>query len=220
MNEKIYSTKGEIQIARTRVDTQYEKAVESYVDRLDHNRGAVFSSNYEYPGRYTRWDTAIINPPLGIEAKGKTLELKAYNDRGKQILDIIAPRIEAHIHVKETVKNDGNATFTIIEDDEFYTEEFRSRRPNIFSVVREIVDMLYSEEDDNLALYGAFGYDLVFQFEEIEKHIEREKSQRDMVLFLPDEILVVDHHSAQAWHLVYEFSKRRQFYYRRLNDKM
>ena len=49
---------------RRRREAPYGEAISSYVDRLDERRGAVFSSNYEYPGRYTRWDTAIIDPPL------------------------------------------------------------------------------------------------------------------------------------------------------------
>src|SRR5690606_34831217 len=53
---------------------------------------------------------------------------------------------------------------------------------------------------------GAFGYDLAFQFEPIEFKIPRPETQRDLVLFLPDEILVVDHHAARAWHDRYEFS--------------
>ena len=35
---------------------------------------------------------------------------------------------------------------------------------------------------------------------------ERKESQRDLVLYLPDEILVVDHHSAKAWNDRYDFS--------------
>ena len=36
--------------------------------------------------------------------------------------------------------------------------------------------------------------------------LERAESQRDLVLYLPDEILVVDHHSAKAWHDRYDYS--------------
>jgi anthranilate synthase len=49
----------------------YGDAVSSYIDKLDERRGAVFSSNYEYPGRYTRWDTAVVDPPLGISSFGR-----------------------------------------------------------------------------------------------------------------------------------------------------
>ncbi len=58
----VYVTEGGVQITRRRRDVAYAGAIEPYVDRLDTRRGAVFSSNYEYPARYTRWDTAIVDP--------------------------------------------------------------------------------------------------------------------------------------------------------------
>ena len=59
-----FVTAGGITITRERHDRPYAGAIDAYVDGLNSRRGAVFSSNYEYPGRYTRWDTAIIDPPL------------------------------------------------------------------------------------------------------------------------------------------------------------
>jgi anthranilate synthase len=50
-----YTTKGGIVVTRRRREASYSDAIAGYVDRLDERRGAVFSSNYEYPGRYTRW---------------------------------------------------------------------------------------------------------------------------------------------------------------------
>src|SRR5690606_29719626 len=55
-------------------------------------------------------------------------------------------------------------------------------------------------------LYGAFGYDLAFQFDHVEQTLTRSQAQRDLVLYLPDEILVVDHHQAKAWHDRYDFA--------------
>ena len=63
-----YTTKGGIAVTRRRREAPYAEAISGYVDRLDERRGAVFSSNYEYPGRYTRWDTAVIDPPLAISS--------------------------------------------------------------------------------------------------------------------------------------------------------
>ena len=47
-----------------------------------------------------------------------------------------------------------------------------------------------ASRDDQLGLYGAFGYDLVFQFENIDREVERDLTQRDMVLYLPDRLFV------------------------------
>lgn len=54
-----FETAGGVHVARQRVPTPYEGAIDGFVDALDSRRGAVFSSNYEYPGRYTRWDSTL-----------------------------------------------------------------------------------------------------------------------------------------------------------------
>ena len=77
--------------------------------------------------------------------------------------------------------------------------------PTVFSVLRSIVD-LFRCEDEALGLYGAFGYDLAYQFDPVEQHVVRPEEQRDMVLFLPDEVGVVDHYSVEAWYDSYSFT--------------
>lgn len=61
------------------------------------------------------------------------------------------------------------------------------------------------ENESYLGLYGALGFDLIFQFEELQKYKERELSQRDMVLYLPDEIYVVNHRKEEAFLRRYDF---------------
>ena len=75
-------------------------------------------------------------------------------------------------------------------------------------MLRAIVDLFHSEEDSNFGLYGAFGYDLAFQFDSVALQNDRDADQRDLVLFVTDEILVVDHHTARAWIDRYEFTRR------------
>lgn len=84
-----YETKGGIKVSRKRRAAEYASAIDNYIEKLDAHRGAVFSSNYEYPGRYTRWDTAIIDPPLGISCFGRQMWIEAYNGRGEVLLDFI-----------------------------------------------------------------------------------------------------------------------------------
>jgi len=86
-----------------------------------------------------------------------------------------------------------------------FEEEERSRQPSSFTVVRSLVD-LFTGVDEHLGLYGAFGYDLAFQFEPIDLELSRPKDQRDLVLYVPDEIIVVDHQGGVAERRRYEFS--------------
>src|SRR5215470_10198181 len=37
---------------------------------VDRRRGGVLSSGMEYPGRYSRWHMAYVNPPVEITAHG------------------------------------------------------------------------------------------------------------------------------------------------------
>ena len=88
-----------------------------------------------------------------------------------------------------------------------FSEEDRSRQPSLFSVVRSLVDLFgYEDGDGQLGLYGAFGYDLTFQFEPIEMKQNRDPEQRDILLYLPDEIVVVDQDKKDAWKISYDFS--------------
>ncbi len=66
-----YVTDGGVTVTRKRRAAAYADAIAGYVDKLDERRGAVFSSKYEYPGRYTRWATAIVDPPLSISSFGR-----------------------------------------------------------------------------------------------------------------------------------------------------
>ncbi|MCB1463019.1 MAG: anthranilate synthase [Nitratireductor sp.] len=202
-----YTTRGGVNVRRESFPDDYATAIDSSLTRIDTRRGAVFSSNYEYPGRYTRWDTAVVDPPLGIEANGRKVAIIAYNKRGLVLLDIIVPALEGHEHVETMKHGNGRVNIVVKKGGRIVSEEERSRAPTVFSVIRAVVDLFRSDADPNLGLYGAFGYDLAFQFEEIEKKLERPDDQRDVVLYLPDEILVVDHHQAIAWHDRYDYSK-------------
>lgn len=200
-----YFTEGGVEVARKRHATPYKGAIEAYIDGLDSRRGAVFSSNYEYPGRYTRWDTAIIDPPLVISGRGRDLKVEALNARGEALLAIIAPALQGLDGVEVGAASPRLIPLTISAVDRVVTEEERSRLPSAFTVLRAVTALFKSGEDANLGLYGAFGYDLAFQFDPVDLKLERARSQRDLVLYLPDEILVVDHYTAQAWHDRYEF---------------
>lgn len=201
-----FVTAGGITITRERHDRPYAGAIDAYVDGLNARRGAVFSSNYEYPGRYTRWDTAIIDPPLVISARGRAMRIEALNGRGEALLPVIDKAIGslADVTIAETSKK--LIRLDVAKPGRVFTEEERSRVPSVFTVLRAITALFKTEEDANLGLYGAFGYDLAFQFDPVDYKLERKPSQRDLVLFLPDEILVVDHYSAKAWTDRYDYS--------------
>lgn len=64
----------------------------------------------------------------------------------------------------------------------------------------------YKNGDGQLGLYGAFGYDLTFAFEPINLSQDRDPKQRDILLYLPDSVYVIDADKRDAWHVYYDFS--------------
>ncbi|WP_374786192.1 anthranilate synthase component I [Paenochrobactrum gallinarii] len=199
-------SQGGITVERVRRLIDYKGAIEQRIDVLNTRRGAVFSSNYEYPGRYTRWDTAIIDPPVVITANGRVMRIEALNKRGEVLLTPILKVLQAIHTVTIDQQNATRIDLTVAEPKGVFSEEERSRMPSVFTVLRAIVALFFSEEDANLGLYGAFGYDLAFQFDKIDFKMKRPDDQRDLVLFIPDEIVIVDHYSTKAWVDSYEFS--------------
>lgn len=202
-----YRTEGGIDVTRRRREVPYQGAIEPYVDRLDTRRGAVFSSNYEYPGRYTRWDTAIVDPPLAVTSTGRRVCVEALNPKGRVLLGFVAAALEGHADIAEHELRETQLLLRVAEPTRLFTEEERSRVPSVFSVLRAIIALFRSDADSDLGLYGAFGYDLAFQFDPVAETQPRDASNRDLVLYLPDEILMVDHYAARAYVEAYEFER-------------
>ncbi|MCY1708869.1 anthranilate synthase component I [Pannonibacter sp. SL95] len=202
--QQIFKTAGGVTITRSSRPSDYASGTSDWIDRLDAERGAVLSSSYEYPGRYTRWDMALVNPPLVLEAADRSISIRALNARGRILMPIVTRVLRAHADVASLTESDGRIDLVVKTPDGPFREEDRSRQPSTFSVVRALKE-LFACDDDQLGLYGAFGYDLAFQFEPIELKLKRPDDQRDVVLFLPDEILIVDHHAKRAYVLEYDF---------------
>ncbi|WP_439529889.1 anthranilate synthase [Pannonibacter sp.] len=202
--QQIFKTAGGVTITRSSRPSDYASGTSDWIDRLDAERGAVLSSSYEYPGRYTRWDMALVNPPLVLEAADRNVSIRALNGRGRILMPVVTRVLKAHADVASLTESDGRIDLVVKTPDGPFREEDRSRQPSTFSVVRALKE-LFACDDDQLGLYGAFGYDLAFQFEPIELKLKRPDDQRDVILFLPDEILIVDHHAKRAYVLEYDF---------------
>jgi anthranilate synthase len=204
--EITYVTDGGVAVTRSHREVPYAGAIAPWADRLDAERGAVFSSSYEFPGRYTRWDFALVNPPVSVETRGRQVMVTALNDRGRVVVPAIEAVLRASPDVAKVSGDAGLLSVTVKEPAGPFTEEERSRQPSVFSVVRAIVALFRSDEDPHLGLAGAFGYDLAYQFEPMPLKLERPDDQRDLVLFLMDEFLVVDHYGRKAAVHSYDFA--------------
>ncbi|MFQ4144105.1 anthranilate synthase [Chlorogloeopsis sp. ULAP02] len=205
LNTHCYKTKGEIFVSRSVTKTSMETAIEEVLLRLDSQRGGLLKSSYEYPGRYKRWAIGFVNPPLEIATRDNNFTLTAHNERGMVLLEYLAERLHNLAQLQGVTWKINRITGSVRPTERFFSEEERSKQPSVFSIIREILHTFSSPEDEHLGLYGAFGYDLVFQFEQMPKHLQRAEDQRDLVLYLPDELLIVDYHQQSAFCLQYEF---------------
>ena len=140
-----FVTAGGVTITRERHDRPYEGAIDTYVDGLNSRRGAVFSSNYEYPGRYTRWDTAIIDPPLVISARGRAMRIEALNSRGEVLLPVIGKALGGLADVTITETSKKLIRLDVAKPGRVFTEEERSRVPSVFTVLRAITALFKTD---------------------------------------------------------------------------
>jgi anthranilate synthase len=147
----------------------------------------------------------FVDPPLAMVARGRTVRVDALNDRGRVLVPAIAAALGGLAAVESSSTDDAGVSATIREPEGRFAEEERSRQPSVFSVLRALVDLFGAPDDPHLGLYGAFGYDLAFQFEPLRLVLPRPADQRDLVLYLPDELLIVDHRRERATRRRYDF---------------
>ena len=172
-----FETGGGVRVSRTAAP--FDPALlEGMTRQVEARRGGVLSSGMEYPGRYSRWHLAYVDPCIELVARGRQVTATALNGRGLVLLPVIA---DAMLRAGEEVPTGRPAaadvtpnvcTVVIPEAGGTFTEEERSRRPTVFSALREII-AAFSGPDPHLGLYGAFGYDLAFQFEPVRQRHAR-----------------------------------------------
>ncbi|HUA51822.1 MAG TPA: anthranilate synthase component I [Candidatus Sulfotelmatobacter sp.] len=201
-----YVTAGGVRVARRTIDLPFAGALDGVAERLDTRRGALLSSSYEFPGRYKRWSMAFYDPPLELATRGDGFTLAALNQRGRVLLPGLARALDGHPHLTELAVAPAALTGRVRAAEPGFAEAERSRQPSTFSIVRAVIAHFASAEDGHLGLYGAFGYDLVYQFEPMALAKARPAGQRDLVAFLPDALILVDNQRQQAVRLDYEFT--------------
>jgi anthranilate synthase len=219
MDETSYTTAGGVRVHRA-ASAFDEGDLAEITRQVQLRPGGVLSSGMEYPGRYSRWHLAYIDPPVQIVARGRLISATALNQRGEILLPTIAAALRraanhgaanhgaashgAASHGAEPAADPRYVEVVIPESEEIFTEEQRSRRPTVFSALRELI-AAFAGPDQHLGLYGAFGYDLAFQFEPVRQRHRRDGSERDLVLHLPDLIYAVDRKRETATVFSYDF---------------
>jgi anthranilate synthase len=178
--------------------------VAAMAEVLDGRRGALFSSQTDVPGRYARHDLGFIDPPLALEAKGRAFTIDALNARGEVLIAYIAAHLDDP-RIVITERSAWRMAGHVVEEAPSDDEAHRTKRASLFTLLRALRDLFALEGERHLGLLGAFGYDLLFQLEDLLKKRSRAPDQRDLVLYLPDQLLVSDHAASSGAKLTYEF---------------
>ena len=145
-----YLTRGGITVRRTIESVPVRHAVEPILEGLDQRRGALLTSSYEYPGRYTRWDLGFIDPPLVFTARGRTSGGGPERARPGP-----APRVGRRSRGSTSWRRSTRETTLVAGQVRApagrFTEEDRSRQPSVFSLLRALVDLFFHEDEPTSA---------------------------------------------------------------------
>jgi anthranilate synthase len=206
MRPESYSTPSGIEVTRTVSKLPYARGLNALLRKLDTQRGVYFSSGYEYPERYARWDFTGVAPPLEIVAAGREIHFQPLNSRGEILNKIFEPLLAVHPHWTDFRGENGVLHGTLKPLPELFPEEQRSKQPSAFSILRVILNELKHPLASRLALVGAFGYDLLFQFDPIELKLPRQ-GVKDLHLFLCDDMYFMDRKKEQIERFQFDFSR-------------
>jgi anthranilate synthase len=201
-----YNTPGGITVTRLESGIPFHKGLKRLLHKLDRYRGIYLSSGYEYPERYSRWDVASIAPPLEIVAAGRQMEFRPLNQRGEVLNQILHPLLAEHPHWDQFGFDGTSLRGHLKPLPKLFPEEERSKQPSAFSILRALLDEFRTKEDSRLALVGAFGYDLLFQFDPIELKLPR-KGHKDLHLFLCDDIYYMDRKKERIERFRFDFAR-------------
>ena len=205
MPQLCYTTPHGIRVTRTGSKVPYARGLKHILKQLDSKRGAYLSSGYEYPERYSRWDVATVAPPIEIVGRERNLVLRALNARGEVLLQLLEPLLASHPHWHVDSSDEHSIELGLNPLPARFPEEERSKQPSPFSLVRLLVEEFRASGDSRLALIGAFGYDLLLQFDPIKLRLPRE-NVKTLHLFLCDDIYFMDRKKEVIERFQYDFA--------------
>lgn len=163
-------------------------AFDRLIGELDEVMGVALASNYEVPSRYSIWNFGLTNPLLMFEARDQGFVVTGFSERGSGLLRFVHDVLSATegLSISPLSGLSFQGSIVPLPEGTPLAEEDRTRKRSIFTAVRALWDAFKHPQLSDLGLYGAFGYDLIFAFDDIPMVQERDDDQRDIVLFIPD----------------------------------
>lgn len=138
---------------------------------------------------YGRLSLIGIDPVLKITGKNDSFSIEATSKRGNKYLERLNGTSES---IKGTIKK----VQTEVEESQ------RSKQKNISTIIRRIIKTFETKEKTLLGLYGAFSYDFIRLFENLEDSLP-DNDINDFTLFLYDTFIFFDHLKNNAEIVIY-----------------
>jgi len=200
----LINTNSNLKIKETKTELKNKDDILFLVDFLENNKGMFLSSGTEYPGRYSRWETGFYNPPVEVIAYFDRVIFQSLNLKGKELIKIFY-EILSNSSEYDLIKEENNIIAKIKFSSKIFKEEDRSKQPSVLSPIRKILEFFKHNEKTTLGFYGAFGFDLLFQFDKIDLINKRNPNQPIARLFFPDVIYSYDRKKEVGYKFEYDF---------------
>ena len=188
-----YLTRGGITVRRTIESIPVRHAVEPHTRRARPapRRAAVVELRLSRAAtRAGTWGSSTRS--LVITSRGRRFRGRALNARGQILLPAIAPDASALDVVARSTKRRTALEGKVRAPAGRFTEEDRSRQPSVFSRLRALVDCS-SSRTTAARLVRRLRLRPHLSVRARPASTRAPRDQRDMVLYLPDELMVVDH---------------------------
>ncbi|MGB0695046.1 MAG: chorismate-binding protein [Rhodospirillaceae bacterium] len=180
-------------------------------EALNSHHGMILESRTGPLDGQPPWCVGFVDSPLALTAAMGMVMISALNRRGQLLLDPITRALASRPELEAPIRGPHMLTLSArraAKDRKTDGSVGRhARRPGPFCVLRAICDLFASPKDPFLGLYGAFGYDLGLDFADIPLMKRRPVGHRDLVLYLPDRLLVQSPAYETAVEICYDFER-------------
>jgi len=137
-----------------------------------------------------RFSLIGIDPVLKITGKDERFEISTLNERGSFYLDQLSD--EDFLICDHFERSDEQISGTVLKEKKAVEESQRSKLKNIAQIIRLVLEKFAISEKALLGLYGAFSYDFIRLFEDLQDQLP-ENEVNDFTLFLYDSFIFFDH---------------------------
>jgi anthranilate/para-aminobenzoate synthase component I len=177
-------------ITEARLEIDYSPAHELFAKLYQHYDHHFLLESVEVSLFSGRFSLIGLNPSLKIVGKNESFSIQALNKRGESYLSALAPVVDDYA---DSTKLEGRTLEgEVAKETKQLEESQRSKMRNSAQVIRLIIDHFSMNKKTLMGLYGAFAYDFIRLFEDLQDQLEKNETP-DYSLFLYDTFVLIDH---------------------------